>query len=252
VWLPSWLADHDAVLDRLVAAAQTAVVAPAPAPPAPAPAPEPAITAAREPELVADVPVAEAPVAPEPAPVHTLDGEEPFVPWTPEPAGDKGMLDRIANPRGAEKVRAVMLAGVAAEGPIHVDRLARLTAGAFGLTRVLRARLDALGALVAAEARAGDFVWPEGLDRSTWTAFRRDPDAERPMEQVAPEELGNAMVALCRASAGMTKDELFAATLEVFGYRRRTAAQLAVLESALAAGTAAGRLTESPSGLLTV
>ncbi|HEV7727474.1 MAG TPA: DUF4011 domain-containing protein [Modestobacter sp.] len=253
VWLPSWLADHDAVLDRLVAAAQTAVVAPAPAPPAPAPAPEPAITAAREPEpeLVADVPVAEAPVAPEPAPVHTLDGEEPFVPWTPEPAGDKGMLDRIANPRGAEKVRAVMLAGVAAEGPIHVDRLARLTAGAFGLTRVLRARLDALGALVAAEARAGDFVWPEALDRSTWTAFRRDPDAERPMEQVAPEELGNAMVALCRASAGMTKDELFAATLEVFGYRRRTAAQLAVLESALAAGTAAGRLTESPSGLLT-
>jgi hypothetical protein len=71
------------------------------------------------------------------------------------------------------------------------------------------------------------------------------------MEQVAPEEIGNAMVALCRASAGMTRDELFGATLEVFGYRRRTATQVAVLDSALSAATAAGRLTESPSGLLT-
>jgi hypothetical protein len=145
----------------------------------------------------------------------------------------------------------VMLAGVQAEGPIHVDRLARLTAGTFGLNRVLRARLDALAALVPASARAGDFVWPEGLDRSGWCGFRRDPKAERPMEQVAPEEIGNAMVALCRASAGMTKDELFAQTLEVFGYRRRTAAQLAVLESALVAATTAGRLTASVSGLLT-
>ncbi|WP_254781904.1 hypothetical protein [Modestobacter sp. DSM 44400] len=49
----------------------------------------------------------------------------------------------------------------------------------------------------------------------------------------------------------MTQEELFAATLEVFGYRRRTAAQLAVLESALAAATAAGRLSESQSGLVT-
>jgi hypothetical protein len=63
--------------------------------------------------------------------------------------------------------------------------------------------------------------------------------------------MGNAMVALCRASAGMTKDELLGQTLEVFGYRRRTASQVAVLEAALAAAVSAGRLTESPSGLLT-
>ena len=31
--------------------------------------------------------------------------------------------------------------------------------------------MDALGALVPAEARVGDFVWPEGLDRTTWTGF---------------------------------------------------------------------------------
>jgi hypothetical protein len=120
------------------------------------------------------------------------------------------------------------------------------------MSRVLRARLDALGALVPAAMRVGDFVWPDGLDRATWTGFRRDPSGDRPMDQIAPEELGNAMVALCRASAGMTAEELYAQTLEVFGYRRRTLAQVAVLESALAAAQAAGRLTEGADGLLTV
>jgi hypothetical protein len=71
------------------------------------------------------------------------------------------------------------------------------------------------------------------------------------MEQLAPEEIGNAMVALCRANAGMTRDELFAQTLEVFGYRRRTPAQVAVLESALSAAVDTARLTVTPSGLVT-
>ena len=235
VWLPAWLADPDAVVDRLVAAAQAPAAVPVrvPLPPAAAPVPAPA------------------PVVDVVAPAHLLDDEQPFVPWTPSPAGERGLLDQLANRRVAEKVGRVLQAGVDAEGPIHVDRLARLTAGAFGLTRVVRARLDALAALVPASARDGDVVWPAQLDRSAWTGFRRDPAATRPMEQVPPEEIGNAMVALCRASAGMTRDELFAQTLEVFGFRRRTAAQVAVLESALAAATSAGRLTATPSGLLT-
>ena len=116
--------------------------------------------------------------------LRLLDGEQPFVPWTPSVAGERGLLDQLANRRVAEKVGRVLQAGVEAEGPIHVDRLARLTAGAFGLTRVVRARLDALAALVPASARVGDVVWPAQLDRSAWTGFRRDPAATRPMEQV--------------------------------------------------------------------
>ncbi|KGH45683.1 DNA helicase [Modestobacter caceresii] len=242
VWLPAWLADQEAVVERLVAAAQTPVAPPPAAEPLPIQpvAPEPAPTSAAAPEPVAVKSSA-----------TVLDCEEPFVPWTPEPAGERSLLDQLGNRRVAERVGRVLQAGAEAEGPIHLDRLARLTAGAFGLGRVAQARKDALAALVFASVRVGDFVWPAGLDRSSWTGFRRDPAATRPMEQVAPEEIGNAMVALCRASAGMTKDELFAQTLEVFGYRRRTAAQIAVLESALVAATSAGRLTATASGLLT-
>ncbi|MEU2351173.1 DUF3320 domain-containing protein [Modestobacter sp. NPDC049651] len=233
VWLPEWLADAGAVVDRLVAATHVpaTVAPPAPTPtPVPVPAPKPDVAEVRE--LV-------------------LDGEEPFAAWAPKAAGSRELLDRLADPRAAEKVRKVMLAGVDAEGPVHVDRLCRLTAGAFGLSRVVEKRRDALAELLPGWTRSGDFVWPELLDRTTWTGFRRDPGAERPLEQIAPEEIGNAMVALCRASAGMPRDELFAATLEVFGFRRRTAAQSAVLEVSLAAATAAGRLRTAPSGLVT-
>ncbi|WP_241175725.1 DUF4011 domain-containing protein [Modestobacter sp. KNN46-3] len=236
VWLPAWLADRDAVVERLVAAAQTPAAPPLVAGPLPVP---PVVPAPVGPTLEADPPAA------------VLEGEEPFVPWTPEPAGERSLLDQLGNRRVAEQVGRVLQAGAEAEGPIHLDRLARLTAGAFGLGRVVQARKDALAALVPASARVGEFMWPAGLDRSSWTGFRRDPAATRPMEQVAPEEIGNAMVGLCRASAGMTKDELFAQTLKVFGFRRRTPAQVAVLESALAAATSTGRLTAAASGLLT-
>jgi hypothetical protein len=68
---------------------------------------------------------------------------------------------------------------------------------------------------------------------------------------VAPEEIGNAMVALARASAGMAQEELFLRTLEVFGHRRRTPALLPLLQAALAAAVARGRLTAQPDGRFT-
>ncbi|PZA20477.1 DUF3320 domain-containing protein, partial [Modestobacter versicolor] len=329
VWLPTWLAERDEVLDRLVATVQAVSPGPAavesaaepaaaeptaaeptePITPEPEPAavePEPAydgpladviqlrpapvepvavvepVTVVEpvvvEPEPVAAVepePTEPEPVAvvePEPAAVPAppaprkaapkapattvaapLDEELPFFPWAPKPAGVKKQLDQLSDPAVARLVRRVLTAGVKAEGPVHRDRLTRLTAAAFGLTRVTEARRDALLALLPKNATAdGDFVWPPGLDRETWTFFRRQAtSADRPLDQVAPEEIGNAMVALCRASAGMARDELHLRTLEVFGYRRRTPALLPLLEAALVATVARGRLTEQPNGLVT-
>ena len=97
------------------------------------------------------------------------------------------------------------------------------------------------------------YLWPEGVDAESWTGFRRQTSStDRPIEHVAPEEIGNAMVALCRAGAGMTADELLTQTAAMFGYKRRTPAITPVLEAALRLALHRGRLTEQPSGLLTV
>jgi hypothetical protein len=301
VWLPTWLRDREAVLDRLAAAVE-AVPAPE-VPEAPPPAfvatsaaeapafvatsatkelvPAPAEPAEREvPELKAVAPLRAAPAAVVEAPVveatpiaeapagdapatparrmpkkvagAPVEGEAPFVPWVPRTAGERKLLDQLSDARAARTVKRVLAAGIKAEGPVHRDRLARLTGSAFGLSRVSEARRDALLALLPPGAVDGEFVWPEALDRATWSGYRRQATgADRPLEHVAPQEVGNAMVALCRAGAGMTEDELFLRTAEVFGYRRRTPSLAPLLQAALARVLDTGRLTRQDSGLLT-
>jgi hypothetical protein len=181
-----------------------------------------------------------------------LDGERPFAAWTPKPAGEKKLLDSLADPKAARAVRRVLTAGVRAEGPVHYDRLVRIAAAAFGLTRVTAARRAALLALLSQDAVVGEFVWPADVDPATWRGFRRSAaSSDRPLEHVAPEEIGNAMAALCRADGGLARDALHLRTLGVFGYRRRTPALLPLLDAALAGALADGRLTEQPTGLFT-
>ncbi|ADB76249.1 DUF4011 domain-containing protein [Geodermatophilus obscurus] len=296
VWLPAWLRDREAVLDRLVAAV-AAVPATAAAPAAPAPVVE------EDPEPMAEVPPLPAPAEPPasevrailplraapPAVVETvpepvvassgetvveeptaapaagparraprkpaapeLDGETPFAPWTPKGGLERKALDSLDDPRAARTVRRVLTAGLKAEGPVHRDRLVRIAAGAFGLSRVDEGRRDALLGLLPDGVVDGDFVWPSTLDRAGWTGFRRQAaGADRPLEHVAPEEVGNAMVALCRATGELAEDELFVRTAEVFGYRRRTPSLTPLLQAALTRVLDGGRLVRPESGLLT-
>jgi hypothetical protein len=287
VWLPEWLTDPAAVLDRLVAAveaapspadlaaadvAAAAARAAAPAPlvraaladvAVPGPAPAAAAAAAEGYRGVAALRavVTEKVAAPVPAPAPKpaaaaasgLEGETPFVPWTPRPAGDKALLDTLPAAPAARTVRRVLTNGIKAEGPVHVDRLVRLAAGAFGLGRVTESRRAALLAVLPPTALDGDWLWPATVDRDSWTGFRRQAaSADRPLEHVPPEEIANAMAALCRAGMGMERDELLTQAALVFGYRRRTPTLTPLLEAALERVVAAGRVTEQPDGLLTV
>jgi Protein of unknown function (DUF3320) len=181
-----------------------------------------------------------------------LDGETVFAAWTPRTAGDKTVLDELPSARAARAVRRVLTAGIKAEGPVHVDRLVRLTAGAFGVSRVTEARRTAILSVLPPSAVADEWMWPAGVDRATWAVFRRQAaSAQRPLEHVPPEEIGNAMAALCRATAGMEREELLTQAATVFGYRRRTPTVTPVLEAALDRALEAGRLARQDSGVIT-
>ncbi|MDK3256547.1 DUF4011 domain-containing protein [Blastococcus capsensis] len=263
VWLPTWLADPSPVVDRLGAAVDAA-------PASPVPVAEPlqlptaavesfkGVAALRSSVTSMAVPATPARPAPKAATAKkaagpaALEGETPFVPWIPKTAGEKSVLDELPASKAARAVRRVMTAGVKAEGPVHVDRLAKLTVGAFGLNRVTEARKQLLLSLLPPSAVDGDHLWPEGLDRARWTGFRRQVSStDRPIEHVAREEIANAMAALCRAAAGMQRDELLTTTAAVFGYKRRAPSVTPVLEKALAFAVDSGRLTEQDGGLLT-
>jgi hypothetical protein len=274
VWLPEWLADAGAVLDRLAAVIEAASVAPDattqdadPAVQGLAPdAAQDADPAVESPAPAADLDpdprTATHPTAPEAendgaaaATSAGLPGESPFTPWHPGDLGMRDVLDGLPAAGAARRVSLALVDAVEAEGPIELDRLVRLVAAGFGLHRVLAARHTAILAQLPdgliADPSAPDFAWPASLDPLTWRGFRRTPDGvERPLEQISPREIGNAMVALCAAAAGMTTDQLWAGTLEVFGFTRRSAAQIARLEAALDVVLDSGRLSRRSDGVL--
>ncbi|SDY30470.1 Part of AAA domain-containing protein [Modestobacter sp. DSM 44400] len=230
------------LVPALAAPVLASVPVPAAVEPTPATVPEPV-----------EAPAARVARVRKPAPVAApLDDELPFVVWTPKPAGDRKVLDSLADAKAARAVRRVLTAGVKAEGPVHVDRLVKATAAAFGLTRVTAARRTALLALLPEGVVTDDVAWPADLDPSSWRFFRRQAaSGDRSLDQVAPEEIGNAMAGLCRARGGLAADELFLRTVEVFGHRRRTPALLPVLDAALVAAVTSGRLTEAAGGRFT-
>ena len=185
VWLPSWLASASSVVDRLVAAVDAA--------PTSAPVAEPialptaavesfkgvaalrsSVTASVAVPAAAAKPVPKAAAAPKkPAGPVALDGETPFLPWIPKTAGEKAVLDELPAAKSARVVRRVLNNGIKAEGPIHVDRLAKLTVGAFGLNRATEARKEALLSTLPPSAVVDGYLWPEGLSPDSWDGFRR-------------------------------------------------------------------------------
>jgi hypothetical protein len=60
--------------------------------------------------------------------------------------------------------------------------------------------------------------------------------------------MANAIRSLCRATGGLTKDELAREALGVFGYRRRTPRTLARVEKAMAFAVSAALIHEGSGG----
>jgi hypothetical protein len=254
VWLPEWLADRDNVLDRLTAVIDEAVNSATPVAAADANAP------VGEPPA-GDGTVDGIPPAPDlmtsndaPATPATL-GESPFTAWVPDDLGDRSMLDGLPAAAPGAAVYRALIAGIEAEGPIHIDRLVKAVAAGFGLHRVVASRHQAIVTCLPQGVRkdpaAPEFCWPLALDPLYWRGFRRTADGvDRPLEHISPRELGNAMEALCGAAAGMTPEQLWAGTLAVFGFSRRGPAQVDKLTRALELLIADGRLTRRDDGIL--
>lgn len=252
VWLPEWLNDPDATADRLVAAVETAKAGERPASDAPL-------------ERVEDLdalPVEE-PVeflrAAMPAEQEDQDAVSvvhprvrAFVPWPIPVSGGVSVLDALPSPSASGRVRSAIVEAIAAEGPISRERLARMVAEAFGLSRVSGARAAAILRLIPdAHTRQGDeqFVWPADADVSMWRDVRTSsPGESRPLESVALEEIANAMAVVAELGGGVRENEIKREALRLFGGRRMTTQISERLAEALTVAVATRRVELAPSG----
>ncbi|MFT3889735.1 MAG: DUF4011 domain-containing protein [Arachnia sp.] len=277
VWLPEWLHGREAVLDRLEEAATKAAVPTDNRQAAPGPDKVPTIVVRARRSIIEEIddPGRSTPpengasdsqvavasafrAAPAASAEPTLTAStqaQAFVPWEPGRVGSVDVLDALevrssASVRATQQVRGVLIAGIRHEGPIHVDRLVKLTAGAFGLSRVAATRAAAIQRAAAARTDASGFYWAPEVDPHEWLSYRPDPAGQRPIDHISEIELANAMRDLCIDAHGMGDDELRTEVLRVFGMKRRTPKAVQSLDRALSIGLVWGRLVRDGEDLL--
>lgn len=178
-----------------------------------------------------------------------------FRPWVSDRCGSPATLRDLTRERAAAAVRASVAAAVAAEGPVHPDRLARLVAGAFGLTRVTEERRASIQRLVPPEHSRDDggdgFCWPVGVDPRTWLDVRQAPEGtSRPVDEVPLVEIANALRVVAERTGGASADELMRGALALFGGKRMTDTVGARLAAGLALAVDWGRVRVGAGGVI--
>ncbi|WP_148612643.1 AAA domain-containing protein [Nocardioides rubriscoriae] len=197
-----------------------------------------------------EAPAASMPLAPpKPAPVtpsgtHAAEPDTDsiveFQPAHTNVVGSKQVLDRLPDRGAAATVREQVLDVIETEGPVELGRLARIVARRFGLNAVRTARVEDIVKLVPrAQVRKnrklGDFAWPSRLDPETWAGFRiAGQDGSRTLDEIAPQEIANAMLAVLEECNLEFVDDLLRQTAELFGITRLGANVRARLEAVYA------------------
>lgn len=148
-----------------------------------------------------------------------------FVPAHTNVVGSKDVLDALPDRKATATVREQVIDVIEAEGPIGSARLARIVARRFGLNAVRAARAEDITKLIPRgqlhKSRLGSFAWPASLDPATWTGFRFvDPDGSRSLDEVAPEEIANAMHAVLAEYPESSVEDVLRRTAELFGIVR--------------------------------
>jgi hypothetical protein len=145
------------------------------------------------------------------------------------------------------RVRRAIVDAIDSEGPIHAERLVKMVAGAFDLSRVNANRASTILAHVPRLHYKKDepqVFWGADVDPTSWTAFRPDEDGTRPLDHVPLREIANAMATICRESGGAERVELLREAMAEFGFRRLTTGIEARMADALAFAERAGVIRE--------
>lgn len=150
----------------------------------------------------------------------------PFQPWTVVIVGEQSELDELRRAQPREKLRSVVNEIVEFEGPIHIHRLAVLTARAFGVQRLRGQREKSIIRQIAqsgAHIDQFDFVWSSESDPETWREFRpNSSEQKRDFTEISPHEIANALEVLISQCGDLDQQQIDQQVLAAFGRRKKT------------------------------
>ncbi len=165
-----------------------------------------------------------------------------FVVERPRPQSDLYALsDRLI----ARDVVAV----VQTEGPLHADLLYQRLAKLYGIERAGSEVRRVVDRALREATRTGDvvrrgrFYWPREVERVTPRVA-----GPRTVDQIAPEELQEAVLLVLRALGPQPRAELVRAVARALGFQRTGSSLTAGIGAALDALLAAGRAVGTGNG----
>ena len=240
IWLPDWLRDRDEVVSRLRQVVESPA---AELPPEANPVVMTRPAFERTETQVVVKGAVRGPQSPQPDPAQEFPE---FVEADDLYVGPREILDAIDfDPDARREVEEQVRDVIEHEGPIEVGRLARLVCRRFDLQRVAARRVDDITSLVTVaqldRTALGTFAWPPDQTPKTYKSFRVPAyGTSRVLDEIAPQEIANAMIYLAQTGLGISRDDLLRETAALFGLRRvaaRTRARLAtVLDDAVTSG----------------
>jgi len=146
-----------------------------------------------------------------------------FEPWPVVVVGDASVLDGLRQRENRELVRSLLEEIAEHEGPIHMERLAKLAGWAF-LGRVEPKRMKQIKHQIKnAELTVDEdgWVWPADMDPQQWDEFRPNSSSvDRPFTTISPREIANASRFLRDNYPEDTEDEHRRRVLQTFGRQR--------------------------------
>lgn len=150
--------------------------------------------------------------------------------------GSRSVLDGLSGRANRKVVLEAIEQALAVEGPMELGRLARNIGRRFDLNRMGDERIRAVLRLIPKERvtsdHLGTFVWPSELSPELWTGYHRQSSyLERQLPEISPQEIANVMRAHDLYFAEDDTAGLFRAVMEVFGYTRLTNAVSTRLEA---------------------
>ena len=281
VWLPEWLQQRDATLDRLASAVEEArllvekrATGPQlPEPPTAGPGldswdREPAlqgspqsVPASSDPDVryneqlpavdsfVTATQVSPAKTAPTQA--STPNVVAPSV-WSGRARGSVEVLDRLPERSAQALVKEVAEEIIGHEEILHEERLARLVGNTFGLDRVATARRSQILACVHRGHRVSnepEFLAPLEFDPTSWRKVREGILEYGPkLEEVSLVEIANAMAVSAERSFSLEQEDLYRAALNLLGGTRLTSKIRLRLDGGIATALRLGRLSRDDDG----
>jgi hypothetical protein len=262
VWLPQWINDRDTVLARIEELlAKSTEPTPSTTNADSSPSAESSSVAAR-PEfnslsgkqtivavpLRVPAPALQRAVAPTPT-TTTADPPRDFVPYRPIVIGTAEDIDALPRDRRVQQlVRESLENAIEFEGPIEIDRLLRLAHSRFGMQRMSDGRKQLMIKFVPKGHRVTRFggtrfYWPSHLDPDTWRGFRRSQGStDRKFNEIAPEEIANAILAARRQGRARDVDEVHQVARDL-GYGRVTENIKSIIDRAVSSALPDGRFT---------